>query len=401
MSFAADFIKHSYNFRTIDSISISGNMKIRRIFTMKNSVLELSSNDSQQKVTEEVVMKYISNLPKNLAFPTKVEYENINLSLDKINDKISNSDRNNLIPGSVVFPTTNNNTNVNRVSLIDVNVGKNLRSSIKRNNYTDISTKYRNLNKMILSGQIKEEKDKKSVNIKKSNLSVKYVRIDRNNLNNERQKSSEPRTHVRRSVKLIEKDLNNFKPENKDKRGHSSSKAMKTNMYQSNDLKELNFDSIEKLKEKIELIPNQEEDSIMKFDLDKEFEMRICDFELKNDFVQMEDIHDKMNKTQINEEYVITDHLESNSLKNEINFKENTKIEPIHFENIITYKTQKEEVKFNNYGLNSSKRNSDKKENVEIIEEIYDFDNNAEDVNVEENDLKLNLDDSFFKEDIT
>ncbi len=404
VSFAADFIKHSYNFRTIDSISISGNIKIRKIFTMKNNLLELSSSDSQQKFTEDFVSKYISNLPKHLAFPSKVEYENINLCLDRNNEKTSISERINLTPTS--SNVANNNSNVNRASLIEYNIGKNLRSSVKRNNFIDISTKYRNLNKMLISAQQqKEEKENKLKNsIQKSRRpSVKGVRINNNHSKNLRQKSSEPRTKVRGSQKLIDIDINNFKPENSfNKKGHSSSKASKNKIMQSNEFKEINFDRIEKIKEKIELIQDQEEDSIMKFDLDKEFEMRIYDFEFKNEFVRMEDTPDNLKKSiKIEENKSVIQEVNTNKKEENYNKtnEENIKYESI-FDKNTTGKTFKDEVKFNNYEINSSKRNSDKKDNVEIIEEIYDFDNNVDEVNVEENDLKLNLEDSFFKEDI-
>jgi hypothetical protein len=130
--------------------------------------------------------------------------------------------------------------------------------------------------------------------------------------------------------------------------------------------------------------------------------MRIYDFEFKNEFVRMEDTPDELKKSQkIKDDKSVIQ--EVNVRKKEEYYdktnEENIKLESI-IDNNTTSKTFKDEVKFNNYEINTSKRNSDKKDNVEIIEEIYDFDNNVDEVNVEDNDLKLNLEDSFFKVDI-
>ncbi len=237
---------------------------------------------------------------------------------------------------------------------------------------------------MLMSAhQQKEEKENKLKNsIQKSRKpSVKGVRINNHHSNNVRQKSSEPRTKVRCSQKLIDSEINNFKPENSfNKKGHSSSKASKNKILQSNEFKEIKFERIEKIKEKIELIQDQEEDSIMKFDLDKEFEMRIYDFEFKNEFVRMEDTPDELKKSQkIKDDKSVIQ--EVNVRKKEEYYdktnEENIKLESI-IDNNTTSKTFKDEVKFNNYEINTSKRNSDKKDNVEIIEEIYDFDNNVD-----------------------
>ena len=55
---------------------------------MKNCLIELSNNSSSKKFSEEFIFKNISKLPKQLAFPLKVEFENINLGIFKQNEKV-------------------------------------------------------------------------------------------------------------------------------------------------------------------------------------------------------------------------------------------------------------------------------------------------------------------------
>ena len=82
----------SNTFRSIESISITANCKIRRIFSMKNNLVENnfdSSNLSKQlsknqNLIEENLIENLDLLPKTLLISNGVPIENININYDKL-----------------------------------------------------------------------------------------------------------------------------------------------------------------------------------------------------------------------------------------------------------------------------------------------------------------------------
>jgi hypothetical protein len=78
LSFVSDCFKFQ-TFRSIDYISITANCKIRRIFSMRNSLMECNKSNN-----EDFPLEYGEILPKNLALPADTFQENINYSIDKV-----------------------------------------------------------------------------------------------------------------------------------------------------------------------------------------------------------------------------------------------------------------------------------------------------------------------------
>lgn len=78
LSFVSECFK-SQTFRSIDYFSISANCKIRRIFSMRNSLTEWDRTNN-----EEFPMEYGEILPKNLALPSGLTHENINLNIERV-----------------------------------------------------------------------------------------------------------------------------------------------------------------------------------------------------------------------------------------------------------------------------------------------------------------------------
>jgi hypothetical protein len=108
LSFVADCFK-TETFRSIDFISVSANCKIRRIFSMRNSLMELEKN-----LNEEFPLEYAEILPKNLALPFTIAHENINLNIEKIKLQIetefkSSKDLSNVNSTNVLSPQFNKN----------------------------------------------------------------------------------------------------------------------------------------------------------------------------------------------------------------------------------------------------------------------------------------------------
>jgi hypothetical protein len=78
LSFVAECFK-SQTFRSIDFISLSASCKVRRIFSMRNSLMEYERN-----TTDEFPMEYADVLPKTLSLPSGLPQENINFNIDKL-----------------------------------------------------------------------------------------------------------------------------------------------------------------------------------------------------------------------------------------------------------------------------------------------------------------------------
>jgi hypothetical protein len=76
-SFVLDLFK--LPIKCIDGINITGNCKIRRIFTMKSALIEKESN-----IIEEFPLEYAEILPKGLIIPNTVQTETINLNPEKV-----------------------------------------------------------------------------------------------------------------------------------------------------------------------------------------------------------------------------------------------------------------------------------------------------------------------------
>jgi hypothetical protein len=105
LSFANECFK-SQIFRSIDVISMTGNCKIRRVFTMKSNLIETARG----QLDEEFPMEYAETLPKNLAMPSGVLYENLNISAEKLKYLIVNEGKGEALQadmGVLNSPTSN------------------------------------------------------------------------------------------------------------------------------------------------------------------------------------------------------------------------------------------------------------------------------------------------------
>lgn len=80
ISFASECFK-SQTFRSIEYISITGNCKIKKIFSMRN-VLINSLNETNSKELEQQ--------NKIIGFPPKLVFENINMNIEKVKNYIDN-----------------------------------------------------------------------------------------------------------------------------------------------------------------------------------------------------------------------------------------------------------------------------------------------------------------------
>lgn len=120
-------------FRSIESISITANCKIRRIFSMKNNLVENDFGNSNlskqiknnQNSPEELSSDNHDSLPKTLMIPN-ITLENININFDKIkslqdSDKLDKNketgfgnkeqDNTNNVQGMFLLSPNNNNNN--------------------------------------------------------------------------------------------------------------------------------------------------------------------------------------------------------------------------------------------------------------------------------------------------
>ena len=123
LSFASDLFKNQ-TFRSIDSISVTGNCRIRKVFTMKNAIQEVGN-------LNEIKPQFLTNIMNNndidqemlnkiLNFQSEITYENINLNYDKVKAYISSNNNdymsspqikcknsllnNNFIDGNIISP---------------------------------------------------------------------------------------------------------------------------------------------------------------------------------------------------------------------------------------------------------------------------------------------------------
>ena len=78
LSFVSECFK-SQTFRSIDFINLSASCKVRRIFSMRNSLMEFEKN-----LSDEFPMEYADVLPKTLSLPSSLPQENININIDKL-----------------------------------------------------------------------------------------------------------------------------------------------------------------------------------------------------------------------------------------------------------------------------------------------------------------------------
>jgi hypothetical protein len=103
LSFVAHCFK-SQTFRSIDYISISANCKLRRIFSMRNPLSEITTKD------EEFPMEYADILPRSMALPNNISQMNVNLNIEKLLDfgteqlKISKEIKDNSVNSKLLAP---------------------------------------------------------------------------------------------------------------------------------------------------------------------------------------------------------------------------------------------------------------------------------------------------------
>ena len=137
---------------------------------MKNSMMEFSSYGSEQKFSEEFLVKYLSSLPKNLAFPLKLEHENINLALQKTKESVNyNVDSTRVNTSSIAVGNY-----VGKLTESSNAIGKNVRNSIKTNNYINNSTNTKNrvVSKVVVTSSVSKLPEKEKENISKNKLNI-------------------------------------------------------------------------------------------------------------------------------------------------------------------------------------------------------------------------------------
>lgn len=150
LSFVAECFKNQ-TFRSIDFITITANCKIRKIFSMRNSLVEINKN-----FNEDFPMEYADVLPKTLSLPHGVTYENINLNVEKL---------------KLLYPELEENSNIHN----NVNNTPNIKKS--KENFRE-NSRANNFNPIINQNKVKNII--KPTNIRsKSNL---HVKIKNNNL---------------------------------------------------------------------------------------------------------------------------------------------------------------------------------------------------------------------------
>jgi len=119
LSFVSDCFKFQ-TFRSIDYISITANCKIRRIFSMRNSLTEINKTKN-----EEFPMEYGEILPKNLALPSDTYHENINYNIDKIKQY--------LLEGEAGL--VKNSTGIAAIRIMEINDNNNGSNNDNMNNF--------------------------------------------------------------------------------------------------------------------------------------------------------------------------------------------------------------------------------------------------------------------------
>ena len=228
ISFASDCFK-SQTFRSIEFISITGNCKIRKIFSLRNGLtdninkLDPIDNDAMNKV---------------ISFPPKLIYENVNINFDKVKSYVDNeivnkysqiinkaSPNNNIVNNNFLMSPLKPNNNIvvitnNKISntkLIQVQVGqhkKALKSNINTNNNNKIQKNVvfvtrKEINEL---GKIPNNKIRSKSNnpIKKTEKRSKENSAERNfsNSNNKVLLSTENNSNEMQN-NLIEINLNN------------------------------------------------------------------------------------------------------------------------------------------------------------------------------------------------
>jgi hypothetical protein len=80
ISFASECFK-SQTFRSIEFISITGNCKVKKIFSMRNLLVNSVVETNAKEVDQQ---------NKIIGFPPKLSYENININIDKVRKYIDN-----------------------------------------------------------------------------------------------------------------------------------------------------------------------------------------------------------------------------------------------------------------------------------------------------------------------
>lgn len=74
----------SQTFRSIDFISISANCKLKRIFSMRNPLLEIVNNN------QEFPLEYSDILPKIFSLPSNISQINLNYNIEKLAESNDN-----------------------------------------------------------------------------------------------------------------------------------------------------------------------------------------------------------------------------------------------------------------------------------------------------------------------
>ena len=176
ISFVSECFK-SQTFRSIDFISITANCKIKRIFSMRNSLLEFEKN-----LNEDFQIELADVLPRNIALPSNVPQENINLNIERLkmilqmegemkNSK-ENINYNNNIAGNVIIhnnnsnnshlysndlsggnlvTTINTNTNIGKQNYTGSNINMISPNSKKNENFKNSNSNYNNLNTVLVT----------------------------------------------------------------------------------------------------------------------------------------------------------------------------------------------------------------------------------------------------------
>jgi hypothetical protein len=120
LSFVSECFK-SQTFRSIDLISLTGSCKVRKIFTMRNSLPDENSNNFLYSGKNEDYNYDINDsIPKAMNFPHDIVYDNFNVNYERT-QSINNE----------AYFLVQNNTNTNQSNpIVTLNIKNNIGNSV-------------------------------------------------------------------------------------------------------------------------------------------------------------------------------------------------------------------------------------------------------------------------------
>jgi hypothetical protein len=222
ISFVSDCFKSS-TFRSIDYISITANSKVRRIFSMRNSLNETNQN----LISDDLTLEYTETLPRNLCFPNNINFSNLNYSLEKLRFEIGEYriDTNSGFTG-----TSNQNGNTKLIGInLNNNYDPNQRKNIlspkaiinNNNNNNNKSNSKKNHNNSRLKNYENKEGNNKNLDNSNnqtngiSNYSIDNI-INNNNGNNKNMRAKSHPKPLKNKANAINNDNSLIKNNNEE-----------------------------------------------------------------------------------------------------------------------------------------------------------------------------------------